>query len=106
MDRDKIIEGAKRNKARGAEFENAVELDGSLWATLVTDVLALLMIAVKWYGKGIIDFGALTISVNITGIQLLVKGIRLRKWWQIIFGVACIIFTIICLICFLGEVFL
>lgn len=106
MDRERIIEGAKKNKAKGAEFENAVDLNGTSWGLLAADMMALIVLVVRWYGKGTYDFGELAIFATILGVEPLVKGIRLKRWWQILFGALFTLFALVCLICFLGEVFL
>ena len=87
MNRNEILEAARKNPERGSEYENKVSVKSNLWGALISAVLCILLVIVEVFAKNTINYGLLAVGTVPLAVQQLYEGIVLKKKWAICVGI-------------------
>ena len=101
MDKNTILESARNNGDRGNEYEFKESIRSSMVSTVVMIVVGMMLFAVEYYAKGIVNVSLIILGVTVIGTDMLYKGIAFKKIWRIIPGG---IFALIALIMIIAMV--
>lgn len=106
LSKEQISAGAKKNRIKGdEELEKNLELVGSWWAMWISNILAIVMVTVERLRHNKWNYGVAALAFLMTGLLFLIKGISLKRWWQIVLGAFFTLFAILTTIGFFIEVF-
>lgn len=104
MDKEKILEAARRNKYRGEEYENEQGALSSMLSVFVAVTVGVTLFLLEYYTQGTFNTGLIAIVATVAGVDALYEGIKLKKHWLTIIGTLSGLTAIIAIACFVGQV--
>ena len=96
MEKNKILEAARKDKYKGKEFENHIFVYSNLLSSAFVLVIAGALFLVEYLMKNSANVALLSVGMADAAIQSLYEGIKTKRVLTIIFGSGC---------CFLAVVF-
>lgn len=104
MDKEKILELAKKDTSRGKEYENKESIRGNLFASLFALIVGACLFFVEYCVKGTINIGLIAVGITAYSVQFLYEGIKLKKLCYILVSVFLILIALLSIILFLVKV--
>lgn len=86
MDKNSILNAAKKEKNRGMEYEGRIIKQGFAWGMLVAVIFSVVLVMTEYLANGTVNIGVIAVIITMTGIQSLYEGIKLKKRYLIITG--------------------
>lgn len=87
MDKNKILEAARKKENRSEEYEYNVEDSASIISACVILIVGMILFAIEYYLKDIVNVSLITLGVTAIGTDTLYKGIAFKKAWKIVIGI-------------------
>ena len=87
MDKDKILEAARKNKSRGKEYEKKESIRSGLVGTLVALTVGIALFLVEYLVANSVNVGMIAVGMTACGVQSLYEGVMLKKSYLILMGV-------------------
>lgn len=106
MERDKILEAARKQKGRGREFEEAQYSKSTSFSAVGALIVGMALCLVEFFAKGTVNFGLVAVGVTASGIDLLYQGIKLKRVVFIILGAVELLGMVLAILIFVGQVVL
>lgn len=103
MDRDKILEAARRDKYRGREYENEEGMRGSLLSVAVSLIVGVGLFVLEYYTKGTVNIGLIAVGCTVAGVDSLYEGIKLKRTGLKIVGIVMSLTAIAAIALFVGQ---
>ena len=104
MDKEKILEAARRDKYRGKEYENEQGALSSMLSVAVAEAVGLGLFMLEYWTKGTMNIGLIAMMATVGGVAVLYEGIKLKHRWKVIGGILASLTAIIAIACFVGQV--
>ena len=104
MNNEKILEIAQRNKNRGKEYENKTAHMSSLWGSIAAVLVGLILFLIEYFISGSTNLGLIAVGLTALGVQYLYEGIKIKKLYQIVFGVIQMFIAICAILVFVEKV--
>ena len=92
MDRDKILEAARRDKYRGSLLSVAVSL-----------IVGVGLFVLEYYTKGTVNIGLIAVGCTVAGVDSLYEGIKLKRTGLKIVGIVMSLTAIAAIALFVGQ---
>lgn len=86
MDKNSILNAAKKEKNRGMEYEGGIIKQGFVWGMIFAVILSVVLVMTEYLVKGTINLGVIAVIITMSGVQSLYEGIKLNKRYLIITG--------------------
>ena len=106
MDKDKILELAKKNTNRGKEYENKESTRSNLFGSLSALIVGACLFFIEFYVKGTINIGLIAVGMTAAGVQSLYEGIKLKRLSLTVISVFQILIALLLIISFLVKMVL
>lgn len=104
VNKEQILESAKRNKQRGSEYENRELDNGYLWGNFVAYLIIFLMMIMEYFMNGSVNMGVITVGLTMLAVQTLYQAIKIRKKMYFIMGIIVCVLAISFLINYFSTV--
>ncbi len=104
MDKEKILEAARKNKRKGQEVENKVTVRGSLWGSFAAFVVGICLFLLEYFVRNTVNIGLLIVGMIALGVQSLYEGIKNKKVPLIVIGIVQSIVSVLAVFVFVGQV--
>ena len=98
MDNKTILEAARNNGDRGNEYELKENIRASMISTVVLLVVGMILFAIEYYVKGVLNVSLIILGVTVIGTDMLYRGITFKKLWRIILGSVLLLIALIMII--------
>lgn len=98
MDNKTILEAARNNGDRGNEYELKENIRASMISTVVLLVVGMILFAIEYYVKGVLNVSLIILGVTVIGTDMLYRGIAFKKIWRIILGSVLLLIALIMII--------
>ena len=98
MDNKTILEVARRNGDRGNEYETIEGIKASLISMASMLVTAMILFAIDFFLKGVVNVSLLIVAVVAVGIDMLYRGITFKKIWRIVLGTALVLIALVMIV--------
>lgn len=86
MENKQILEAARRNTARGREFESRESIRSSLLGAICSTVLGTVLFLLNYFVGGKVSLELIAVAMTYAAAQLLYEGIRVKKPLFIVLG--------------------
>ena len=103
MDKDKILEAARRDKYRGREYENEEGMRGSLLSVAVSLIVGVGLFVLEYYTKRTVNIGLIAVGFTVAGVDSLYEGIKLKRTGMKIMGIVMSLTAIAAIALFVGQ---
>lgn len=104
MDKEKILEAARRNKYRGKEYENEQGALSSMLSVAVAEAVGVGLFMLEHRIKGTMNIGLVAMMFTVAGVVALYEGYKLKQLRKMIGGILFSLIAIIAIACFVGQV--
>lgn len=98
MDNKTILEAARNNGDRGNEYELKENIRASMISTVVLLVVGMMLFAIEYYVKGVLNVSLIILGVTVIGTDMLYRGITFKKLWRMILGSVLLLIALIMII--------
>ena len=106
MEKNKILEAARNNKAKGREYEQIESVRGSLLGSFAAIIVGLALFLIDYFVQGNVNISLIVVAMTAAWVQSLYDGIKSRKLHLIIVGGVEAIMAFAFLIVFITKVVL
>ena len=79
MDKDKILQQARKNIYKGKEYENDISSKGDLLGLFTAFIVYVVLFLVEYISKRTYNFGATAVIFSASSVQLLYEGIKTKR---------------------------
>lgn len=104
MEKNKILEVAKKEKNRGQEYEYTVLQQSTVVAIIIAVLLSVILFFMEYFVRKTVNIGGISVGLIFLCIQMLVEGITLKKKKLIMGGAILSFFTVILLVAHIVQV--
>ena len=87
MEKDKILESARKNRQKGQEYENHEIMKNGNWSLFGGVVIATIMILIEYFKQGTLNSPLIVMLSVVAGIMNFLDGVKAKKKRWIIWGV-------------------
>lgn len=104
MDKNKILEAARNNKARGQEYENKESVRSSLLSSAIAISIGVILFLVECFVKNSVNYSLITVGMTAACVQSLYEGIKNKKIHLIIIGSIEAVAALVSIVAFVMQV--
>ena len=104
MDKNKILEAARKNKSKGCEYENKESIRSSLLGAIIALFVGIALFMFELFAKKSVNFSLITVAMTAICVQYLYEGIKNKKMQLIAFGGFCTLTVIVSFFIFIAQV--
>ena len=104
MEKNLILEAARKNKNRGQEYENKESVRSNLLSSLIAIMIGIALVLVEYFVKQSINVSLIVVGMTAACVQSLYEGIKTKKVYLIIIGCVESIIVILALFVFIAQV--
>lgn len=104
MEKNRILEAARKNKNRGQEYENKESVRSDLLAFLIAIMIGIVLFLVEYFVKHSINISLIVVAMTAACVQALYEGIKMKKVYLIIIGCVESIIVVVALFMFIAQV--
>ena len=104
MEKNLILEAARKNKNRGQEYENKESVRSNLLSSLIAIMIGIALFLVEYFVKHSINVSLIVVGMTAACVQSLYEGIKTKKVYLIIIGCVESIIVILALFVFIAQV--
>lgn len=98
MNKDKILEAARKKENRSEEYEYDVENSASLISACAILIVGMILFAIEYHLKDMVNVSLITLGVTAIGVDTLYKGIAFKKVWKIVVGIVLSLIALIMIV--------
>ena len=102
--KNRILREAQKDSYNGKEYEHKIYDRSVLLSELVMLVVGLSLMIVEYLKKHTYNLGIVAIILIAISVQMLYEGIKIKKVWKIALGTFLLVFAIIVIIGYVGQV--
>ena len=77
----------RKKENRSEEYEYNLEDSASIISACVILIVGMILFAIEYYLKDIVNVSLITLGVTAIGTDTLYKGIAFKKAWKIVIGI-------------------
>ena len=104
MDKESILAKAQKEKYRGKEYENKVEIRSSAIGYAIVLALGFVLAIIEYCAQRRIHFGMLSLGAVAVGVDNLYLGIKMKKYSKVAFGSFMLLVAAMCILIFIVQV--
>ena len=104
MEKNLILEAARKNKNRGQEYENKESVRSNLLSSLIAIMIGIALFLVEYFVKHSINVSLIVVGMTAACVQSLYEGIKTKKVYLIIIGCVESIIVVFALFMFIAQV--
>ena len=104
MEKNKILEAARNNKAKGREYERTESVRGSLLGSLAAIMVGVILFLIDYFAKGNVNVSLIVVAMTAAWVQSLYEGIKNKKLYLIIIGAIEAVMAFVFLLVFISQV--
>ncbi len=104
MEKEKILELAKKDNKRACEYENHESIKSLLLGNIITVVLGIILFFSEYLTNKHVNVSLIVLALSIMGVQPLYEGCKTKKVRLIIWGILNLIFMFFSLLIFILQV--
>lgn len=86
MEKNQILEAARKNKNRGQEYENKESVRSNLLSSLIALMIGIALFLIEYFVKHSINVSLIAVGMTAACVQALYEGIKTKKVYLIIIG--------------------
>ena len=104
MNKEKILEAARKDKNRGMEYENKESTRSSLLSSLIALVVGTGLFFLEYFIKKTVNVGLIAVGMTAVCVQYLYVGLKLKKPFSIIAGIISALIAALFILAFVIQV--
>lgn len=104
MERNKILEEARKNKSRGQEYENKESVRSNLLGSAIAIIIGMALFMIEYFVNHSVNISLIAVGMTAASVQSLYEGIKNKKAYLIVIGCVESIIVLFSLLIFMVQV--
>lgn len=102
--KEDILKAAQKETYFGKEYEDRVVTNGTLLATGISLLVAIILFLTEYFVKRTWNIGLFAVTATVLSVYLLYEGIKVKSAWKIIAGSILALGAVVFILWFIGQV--
>ena len=104
MNKEKILEAARKDRNRGKEYENRESTRSSLLSALIALLVGAGLFFLEYFINNTVNVGMIAVGMTAVCVQYLYAGLKLKKPFSIIAGIISALIAALFILAFVIQV--
>ena len=99
-----ILEAARNNKGKGREFENKESIKSSLFGSMISTILGVVLFLIEYFVKDNINVSLIAVGMTAFSVQSIYEGIKTKRVSLLSIGIIQAIIVLFAILIFIAQV--